>query len=563
MPRIISSIARGVCVLCALLGCAVKRLPLDPCEAMDACAPGDTTPSRVDVAVTECTAAELDQVARAVALTRRFSEARGAEMTSATDCLFDAFFSPGDGASVEALTEQMITASRALAPPWPSRVACAEGPSPLIADISRDGIIVGREALAASRGDAESLAGAILAESARHAFEEIRGSRGQLVEESAFSAASQVAACAAGALRGEARPHGQPRSRMEHEVELQAIGGGESPAFDALCPETVIGLGVVRRDAVERLDVRCDEAGTMIRLGGASLPANASPTSYRCPAGMVMIGARGVYAPASVASLVPLCAEAAQVRARVPVEGSVAGAEPVVTRANETYDYVRRCPPGMVVRGFYGRAARRPDQVRVVCRGLDTASLAAPVALAPVGTGTVVGRRDFCTDQGALVGFQGSATAGIVTRAGGLCRGLRRQGNDWTLRTDGDEHVTPARGISAPGASAFSELATSSGGSARCGPGEALVGVAARVSGRGTIENLEGICAQATGWIAGRSPATRRTARFGAAGAPTEERLCSAGSLLVGIDVLRNEVDPNSGAALAVLCRDFSVGGGR
>lgn len=562
MSRVISSVALGVCVLCALHGCVVKRLPLDPCEAADACVPDDATPP-VDVAITACTAAELDQVARAVALVRRFSEARGAEMTSATDCLLDAFFSPGDGASVEALTEQMVATSRALAPPWPSRAACAEGSSPLIAGISRDGIIVGREALAANRDDAEALAGAILAESARNDFEEIRGSRGQLVEESAFSAASQVAACVTGTLRGEARPRGQPRSRMEHEVELQAVGGGESPTFDALCPETVVGLGVVRRDAVERLDVRCDEVGAMIRIGGASVPANASSTNYRCPAGTVMVGARGVYAPASVASLVPLCAEAARVRARMPVEGSVAGAEPVVARANETYEYIRRCPPGMVVRGFYGRAGRRPEQVRVVCRGLDTASLAAPAALAPIGTGTAVGRRDFCTDQGALVGFQGSATAGIVTRAGGLCRGLRRAGNDWTLRTDGDEHVTPARGISVPGASALSELAAASGGRARCGSGEALVGVAARVSGRGTIENLEGICAHATAWIAGRSPATRRTPRFGAAGAPTEERVCPAGSLLVGIDVLRNEVDPSSGGALIVLCRDFTVGGGR
>jgi hypothetical protein len=551
-----------MCVLCAILGCAVKRLPLDPCEAADACATGDAETPLADVAVTECTGAELDQIARAAALTRRFSDTHGAEMSAVTNCLLDAFFSPGDGATIEALAEQVVTASRSFAPPWPSRVACAEGNSPLIASLSREGVVVGREALAAKRGDVEALAGAMLAEAARHDFEEIRGSRGQVVEESAFSAASQVTACVAGALRGEARPRGQPRSRMEHEVELQAVGGGEGPAFEALCPEAMIGLGVVRRDAVERLDVRCDEVGTMIRVGGASLPPNASPTNYRCPAGTVMIGARGVYAPAAVVSLVPLCAEVAQVRARMRVEGSVAGAEPMVTRANETYDYVRRCPPGMVVRGLYGRGARRPEQVRVVCLGLDTQGLAAPTALPPIGTGTPVGRRDFCTDQGALVGFQGSATDGLVTRAGGLCRGMRRSGSDWALRADGDEHVTPARGISSPGASAFSEIAARSGGSARCGSGEALVGVAARVSARDTVESLEGVCAQAAAWIAGRSPATRRTARFGVQSAPTEERLCPAGSLVTGLDVLRNEVDPSTGGALVVLCRDFTVGGG-
>lgn len=575
-PRpIAGALCCAALALCA--GCTVKRLPLDDAGGLDGDGPGADAPGAdaadaPDVPGEACAADERAQLLRAAARAAALVS-RGAPTRDAlTRCLLDATFSPGDHGLAELIAGSAAAFFTERAAPWPDGHLRCVGPAEANAvTIGLDGVAVQRRALAPAPDVEDRLAASFVAaaavaqmERAELRVDEIRGSAGQSVYETAFSVRAQTARCALGALRGDARPSGEPRSSMDIEVELQPIGGDDGSPFLSGCIYPLTNLSVAHDEVVTRVEMRC---GTMVTAVGVS---GAAPTPMSCPLGAVVTGVRGVYTVARVLRMIPRCAPIAEVRARRPVTPTEPVALVSPPRFAGTHEYVRDCPTGLVLHGFHGRLELDlrepsiPKQLRPICGRPQTVPLPFGSTLAVSGAfHRERARRDFCTDVGLMVGLHGQLSAPTgdtparVVNVGAICRGARHDAA-WALREDGEDHVTPARGPVLQGAVAFSEAAPAG---TRCPDGEVMVGLFSAIAPDGTLGALEGRCARPDAWTAAGAPPTGRTARFGDPALPGDERTCTNGRYLVGLEVHRGPVAPFAVSGIYVLCRALPAGG--
>ncbi|MCG8591047.1 MAG: hypothetical protein MJE66_17280 [Proteobacteria bacterium] len=321
-------------------------------------------------------------------------------------------------------------------------------------------------------------------------------------------------------------PVGEPnflaRSSLTNETELAHVGGGGGQPYELRCTNRQIARGArVEASAtrVNRLALRCN---AVLTPSAGSTADSTETVDYQCPPGDALVGFLAA-SGSLVNGLLALCGDIDDVRA-----GSQALSTFGYLGGEFTGDVsLRQCPPHQVVKHVYGRDGARIDQMRVVCKALDTTPHGNPINLPRLGTARGRSERRHCLGNGVMVSILGRA-GGEVDRLGGECMPTRGAGFFGALQIDADLdklHLLPE--VGGPGGSYFQDY---------CDDifADAVVGFQVRSGAR--LDQVRAICADAQDWASSAAsvPTHRTPPRGGNTGVP-RQRLCPRGHFVVGM----------------------------
>lgn len=363
---------------------------------------------------------------------------------------------------------------------------------------------------------------------------------------------------------------GPARSSFQGEAELQRIGGSGGAPVEDRCSgsDFIMGQSVATSSSeITSLGFRCGTRGSSPSNRGMLFTSSGTASTDLCANDEVVVGVRG-YADGGSSGTVHrvgfVCSRWSDVTA-----GTNTIRRALTERGTATgQDIERLCPAGMALKGLLGRADSSLHELRLVCQRTSRYTFGAYVDLATFG-GTYTGGtdrnqvRELCSDAGVMVGLYARRNAEFpsfasrIHRLGALCHGtaLTAITQQLTLRTSGEDHVTPAAGSLNSG---FTAVESS------CASGQALVGFQATTRSTNEVESVTGLCANVSDWANTSLPAPATTA-LSTLGTRVHTTVtsstCARGQFLVGLD--SSEVVNSSGdrmiESVTPVCRSIAI----
>jgi len=372
--------------------------------------------------------------------------------------------------------------------------------------------------------------------------------------EYAHSVNRQIERCGVEVLQGKnpPEPNGWRLDTLVSETTMSPTGraGGGQP-YEITCRggEVAFGVQLKTGSLVDSIGLSCTVPGTGGIFDTEMTPAPGGQHSFNdCPRDFLgnerlLVGIHG-RAGAVHDSIGLLCATAGDIASNRP--GLTLSARPGVQTGTP---FVRRCPPGMIVRAIKGRAGNLVDRVEVECQDLARLEVIDQEILGRTGQPGPHTTIEKCAGRSALVGLTGHVDQ-FVDRLGGFCSEVLTTcaGNDCT---DDVAHINSRHFLPAHGGSTGRVSETISNGT--CGFGAVLVGLKMRAGD--LIDQIAGVCAQADEW--GRNGGTPRTMPAlggGNGGTDVPAVLCPRTKFLVGWRISHggrvNSIEP--------ICRNFN-----
>ena len=346
-----------------------------------------------------------------------------------------------------------------------------------------------------------------------------------------------------------------PSSEAEREVALAPLGdiSGETVERDSArwCPAGTIASGVTIADsagATSALSLTCRGDASEVAV---PLLAGASSQTLGCGRD-ALVGVRASGSERGVVIRQALCLP------RSAVQAATGSGLTAVPRSTALGAVERRCPRGLVVRGFEASHTGALRRIRVWCEALDRAQR--PVTwsdgarVGAMGHTAASARTWRCDGDGAVVGVFGflSARRDGIVRLGAWCMSPPAPSPDTGLRVPGEERVLPALGAAPTDA----DIALR----ARCEEGRVAIGVRFRSTLDGALPSRVGVlCGTADGSVTPTWTDDGHTAA-----ALGSESRCPSGSFVGGLTVETARVTTPSGAThrvstLQPRCRALSV----